>query len=324
MTKTILGRPDLGRYTTPNHIAFHKLGFGICEKYASAIGAQTLIDNYGAAVNKESEIFKWIRRSEYTEKKVKADQKRDNLYLGITGTARVNLRHFDPQVQDAAVHVDNLLTGYGDVTRMGYDAETVAIDSLIARLRNADYTAAVQLLGLSTWIDNLETANNEFKEYVDDATQEEIDRPDITPKVARRQSDGALRPITDRVEALITLNGEATFADFIAEYDTLVKHYNTLTHEHYGRLHAQIDIAPAELAPIAPQAFAGRPVFVIPEVTLRTVAADGTESITQLVFSRDFTVAYKNNTQPGTATLTIQGIGKYKGEVVTTFNIIMN
>jgi hypothetical protein len=322
MKRAILGRANTTRYSTANHVEFHKLGSGICVKYAAVIGAQPLIDSYGAAMIRESDIFKWIRRSEFTEKKVKADHRRDGVCVGLTGLVRVNLRHFDPPVQDAAVHVDNLLSGYGHVTEMGYDAETAAIDSIVARLRSADYEPAAQLLGLMPWVDHLEAANNEFKEYVDDTAQEEISRPDIAPKEARRQSDAALHRITDRVEALITLDGEAPFAGFVAEYNTLVRHYNTLVHEHYGRLHARTDIAPAELAPVAPQPFAGKPVYVVPEVTMRTVATDGTETVTELVFSRDFTVAYQNNFQPGTATLTIQGIGQYKGEIVTRFNIV--
>ncbi|MDR2472028.1 MAG: DUF6261 family protein [Tannerella sp.] len=322
MKRTILELANMTRYSTANHIEFHKLGYGICVKYATVIGAQPLIDDYGAAVIREGEIFNWVRCSAFTDKKVKSDHRRDGVYLGITGIARVNLRHFDPQVQDAALHIDNLLSGYGDVPNMGYDAETAAIESVIIRLRSEGYASAVQLLGLTPWINELETVNNEFKKYVDDTAQEEINRPNIAPKEARHHSESALRLIIDRIEALITLNGEASFAGFIAEYNTLVKHYNTLVREHYGRIHARTDIATAEIAPIAPQPFTGRPVFVIPDVSLRTVANDGTETVTELVFSRDFTIAFTNNFQPGTATLTVQGIGKYKGEVITTFNIV--
>ncbi|MDR2472417.1 MAG: hypothetical protein LBD53_02475 [Tannerella sp.] len=101
-----------------------------------------------------------------------------------------------------------------------------------------------------------------------------------------------------------------------------MKHYNTLVNEHYGRIRARIDISPAIIAPVATQPCTGKPIFVIPEVSLRNVATDGSEKVIELIFSSDFTVGYKNNINPGTATLTIQGIGKYKGEIVTTFNII--
>ena len=322
MKRTILRKPDTVHYSNPNHVEFHKKALGTCVKFATVIGSPLLISSYEAAVMKESSIFKWIRRSEFTEKKVKADHKRDGAYFGVTGMVRVNLRHFDPQVQDAAVHVDCLLSDYGEVAGLNYDAETATIDSVISRLRSEGYAPAVQLLGLTPWINYLELANNEFKEYVDDATQEEIDRPDTTLKEARRQSDAALWPITDRVEALVILEGEAPFVAFIEEYNTQVKHYNTLIHEHYGRLHARTDITPAVIVPIASQPFTGHPVFVIPEVSLYDIAPDGSEKVIELVFSRDFTVSYKNNLRPGTATLVIQGIGHYKGELVTTFNIV--
>ena len=323
MKKTsILKRPDTGHYSNPNHVEFHKMESGVCVKYASEIGSPTLISSYEAAVLTESSIFKWIRHSEFTEKKIKADHKRDNAYLGVTGTVRVNLRHFDPQVQDAAVHLDNLLTGYGDVTNMGYDAETANIDSVIDRLRSGGYAPSVQLLGLTPWINHLEVANNEFKEYVDDATQEKIDRPEISLKDARRLSDNALGLIIERVEAKVALDGEANFVSFIEEFNAQVQHYNTQVHEHYGRLHARKDIGTAVIEPIALQKFTGDPVFVIPEVSLRDVAPDGSEKITKLVFSVDFNLTFKNNIQPGTASLAIHGIGRYKGEFLTTFNII--
>ncbi|MDR2816302.1 MAG: hypothetical protein LBB62_06330, partial [Proteiniphilum sp.] len=77
----------------------------------------------------------------------------------------------------------------------------------------------------------------------------------------------------------------------------------------------------ATIAPIAVQPYTGKPVYVIPRISIRQTAKAGTEKTVELRFSEDFTVAYKNNVAPGTATLVIMGIGKYAGELVTTFNI---
>lgn len=41
-----------------------------------------------------------------------------------------------------------------------------------------------------------------------------------------------------------------------------------------------------------------------------------------LVLNTDYTVAYSNNTNAGTATITVTGIGKYAGQVVKTFKIV--
>jgi hypothetical protein len=48
---------------------------------------------------------------------------------------------------------------------------------------------------------------------------------------------------------------------------------------------------------------------------------DGSVAVVELVFSRDFEVGYRNNVEPGTATLIITGIGRYRGEMTTRFNI---
>ncbi|MDR2423702.1 MAG: DUF6261 family protein [Prevotellaceae bacterium] len=324
MEKEIIARANMTRYSTANHVEFHKLGAGICVKYAAAIGSQSLIDGYEAAVVKESEVFKWIRRSEFTQKKIQADRRRDDLYRGLAETVKANLRHFDPQAYNAACHVDNLLKGYGDVVHLNYDAETASIDSVVVLLRSDSFVDDAQLLRLTPWINELEIANNEFKQYVSKTAQEEIDRPDVSPKESRRRSDVALRLIIDRVDAMITLNGDAALTGFLAEYNTLAKHYNTLINEHYGRIHIRTDIAGATIAAIPPQPFNGQPVYAIPEVSLRSTAPDGSEKVVRLVFITDFTVGYKNNFQPGTATLTVVGLGNYKGEVVTTFNIVIN
>jgi hypothetical protein len=72
------------------------------------------------------------------------------------------------------------------------------------------------------------------------------------------------------------------------------------------------------------QPFTGKPVFVLPTVTLVVKQKDGTEKTVVLEFTKDFTVAYENNVDVGTATLHITGIGKYVGTLTTTFNIVMS
>ena len=55
------------------------------------------------------------------------------------------------------------------------------------------------------------------------------------------------------------------------------------------------------------------------EITQAVVVKDGTATLTK---NRDYTVAYKNNTNVGTATVIITGIGNYSGTVEKTFEII--
>ena len=322
MSKTVLLRANLTRYSTANHAEFNLLGSGIFEKYSASFDSSPLITKYVNASATEITIYKWTRRSKFTDKKENADNQRDNLYSGITGTVKTNLRHFDPQVQEAAKEIDFLLDDYGNIQHMNYDAETLAIDSIILRLRSESYAAASSLLALTPWINQLEIVNNQFKEYAADTAAEESGKPDISPKDARKNTDNCLHDVVNRAESLININGKEGFIPFIEEYNTLVKHFNTISQEHYGRIHARTDINGAAITSIPPQQFTGQPVFVIPTVKLNVIQPDGSEKSVELIFNTDFTVSYTHNTKPGMATLTVHGIKKYKGQVVTSFDIV--
>jgi hypothetical protein len=263
-----------------------------------------------------------MKKSEYTEKKAAADHGRDRTLDGIVGVLRADLKHFDPSIRDNAKHVLNLFENYGDLTKNGYDAETAGIESLIAHLNSPEYLPAVQNLGLSPWITELQNQNNLFKEYAQDMIQEAVDKPDITLVAARRETDEALHRIMLRITSLIDLNGPDAYAALVEEFNVQVGHYNTLLHEHYGRLHARTDITDGTISNVGDQTWTGKPVYVIPLVSIVKKEKDGTEQVVELVFSKDYTVSYKNNVDRGTATLYIKGIGKYVGELTTTFNIV--
>jgi hypothetical protein len=318
---TILKKPEATRFNISDHLEFHVLSLKTCEKYGPSYTMLPLVDAYRIAIEQEEIMYKWVRKSEFTAKKAEADHARDQAVRGIEAIVRAGMKHFDPATRDHARRLNLLLETYGNLTRADYDGETAAIDSLLTRLQSPAYYPAVLALELTPWLGELHARNELFKSYVDDVAREQVEKPDVTPRAAREATDEALRKITDHVTALIVLNGPASYVDFVEEFNTLVNHYNTLVHEHYGRLHVRVDITPAAIDPIAVQPFTGRPVFVIPDVTLVVKEKDDTEKTVVLEFTKDFTVAYENNVDAGTATLHITGIGKYAGVLTTTFNI---
>lgn len=72
------------------------------------------------------------------------------------------------------------------------------------------------------------------------------------------------------------------------------------------------DIADCEVADIAAQAYTGRPVRPVPAVSL-----DGSA----LAHGRDFTLAYADNVEAGTAKVYVTGTGAYAGTVAKSFEI---
>jgi hypothetical protein len=317
-----LRKADAAHYTNADHIEFNEMSYVIFDKNSEVINSPDLLADYLAKVTQESKVYKWLRRSEFTEKKVETDRERDKALSGIVGQLHSFEKHFDPSIRDNAKHVLNLINNYKGVLHVDYDAETAGIDSIIEKLNESGYLPAVQNLHLGPWLAELARLNTLFKSYAADVEQEQVDKPDITSKVARNETDEALRKITRRITSLIDLNGPDSYTTLVREYNVHVDHYNTLVHEHYGRKHVKIDLSQGEVAQIEEQQYTGKPVYVIPSVKVHKTEKDGTVTVTELVFSEDFTVGYKNNIAPGTATLLIDGIGKYTGQIVTTFNIV--
>jgi hypothetical protein len=316
-----LKKPDVGHYSNADHIEFHKTSYEIFDRNSTVINAPELLTGYRDKVTQEDQIYKWIRSSEFTEKKAETDNERDKILSGITGLLHSFEKHFDPSLRDNAKHVLNLINNYHGLEHTDYDAETAGIDSIIEKLNGSGYILAVQALHLEPWLTELARLNTLFRSYTAAAEQEQVEKPNITPRAARRETDEALLKITRHVTALIDLNGPDAYTALATEFNVHVNHYNTLVHEHYGRLHVKTDISDGEVDPIEVQQYTGKPVYVIPSVKVRKEAKDGTVTVVELVFSEDFTVGYKNNVAPGTATLLIDGIGKYAGQIVTTFNI---
>jgi hypothetical protein len=318
-----LRKADAGHYTNADHIEFHETSYVIFDRHKTVINAPDLLAAYQAKVTQEDQIYKWLRRSEFTEKKAETDHERDKILSGILGILHSFEKHFDPSLRDNAEHVLNLIDNYRHLPSTDYDAETASIDSILERLNSSDYIAAVQNLNLTSWLTELTRLNTLFKSYAADTEQEQVKKPDISPKVARRETDEALRKIVYRIEAIITLGlvDSIVYEPLVREYNVHVDHYNTLLHEHYGRLHVKTDLSQGEIAPIEVQPYTGEPVYVIPSVKIRKTEKDGSLTVIKLRFSQDFTVEYANNTAPGTATLTINGAGQYVGKIVTTFNI---
>jgi hypothetical protein len=316
-----LKKPELYEYSVANHLEFNKTAIIIFDKNGAVINAPDLLADYRLKVIQEDKVFKWVHVSDFTEKKAEADLSRDKTLTGILFKLRADVRHFDPSIRDSAKHVLNLIENYGDLVNADYNAETAGIDSVIEKLGSDKYVLAVQALGLSPWLTELARYNNIFKGYAADTEQERVEKTNISSRAARRQTDEALRKITSRVTALIELNGPDAYEILVTEFNVHVSVYNTVANEHYGRLHAKTDISSGEVDPIAVQPYTGNPAYVIPTVRIRKTEKDGTETVVELRFTEDFTISYKNNVAPGTATLTISGIGKYTGEIITTFNI---
>jgi hypothetical protein len=240
-----------------------------------------------------------------------ADKRVDRDVVGINSVVNAGLHHFSPPTVAAANEIHERMKAFGHIEGKSYDDEAAAVRILIRDLRTT-YAAPVETLGLGPWIDELESAEAEFESLFVQRNAERAARPDTAVKPARKAVDNVFYQMAEIINASAVLDKTDSFVDFIAQLNGELKY----AAEHTPH-HARHDVAHVTVADIPAQPHTGKPVVVIPTVFF-TVPG---KSAVELVFAKDFTVTYKDNVEPGTATLIIHGKGAYKGTKTVTFNI---
>jgi len=151
-------------------------------------------------------------------------------------------------------------------------------------------------------------------------------------------ADATIEPIADqaytgkevRPELTVTLNGILLFenAEYTVEYtDNTKAGTATVTITgiedagYYGSNEATFTIEPHSIAKagvsgLTAQTYTGSALK--PKPTVKTTLNGATKTLTA---GTDYTVAYKNNTNAGTATVTIKGKGNFTGTITKTFAI---
>ena len=124
-------------------------------------------------------------------------------------------------MREAARRVKVILDGFGNLARKPDDEESGLISSLIADLRTKVATE-IQTLSIVEWINELERLNNVFIALEATRNSEEASRTELRMKQIRVEVDAAYKKIVKRINALIVVNGEAPYAEFVKELNARI------------------------------------------------------------------------------------------------------
>ncbi len=233
-------KASLGNYRNEEHFQFQTEFKGLVEKYTpGTLNIEAAWAVYLPCYNKEEGVLDLLRKSSLTVKISDADHYRDKLNSGLSDTVKGALNHFNPAIKDAARRVQILLDRYGKINRKSYDEETAAINSLINDL-NTDYSADVATLGIGEWIAELQSANNAFVALMQERYSEETEKPEYNMKIARTDTDAAYSTITERIDALMIVNGEGIYAGFVKDLNQRIEKFNKILAQREGR-NAKVD-----------------------------------------------------------------------------------
>jgi hypothetical protein len=205
---------------------------------AAALKIQNEFEVFRVCFDNEDEALKKISKSAVTAKINDADTARDITFRGLVDTNNIALNHYDPEVAEAAQILKIPFDAYGNLAILPLKEETSGIINLMQELKGK-YAAAVQKAGLTGWVTKLETDNNTFFTLFTERNDENAARTQLKMKECRLETERAYEAVVERINALIVIEGEADYAEFVSKLNSLIDKFNNDVAVRIGRAKAK-------------------------------------------------------------------------------------
>ena len=177
-------------------------------------------------------LYKKALASEKTQELLALDERRDNAINGIYYFLLGYSYHYDADLQQKAQSLLANMALYGSgIARLNYQAETATLNNLLRDWENKpDLADAITSFNLTSWVNELKTANEEFNTQYLLRTQEYGDASPETIKSKREETNAAYYALRDRIDALHLLveTPPSPYATVINQLNALTDQYNNL------------------------------------------------------------------------------------------------
>ena len=201
---------------------------------------ENIAEQHRLSFHDEDEAHMKIAKNTFSQGRNDVDVERDRIYRGFDDTTKAALNHYDFDLRNHAIRIRIPIETYGNIAQMPLNEETSAIYNLIQELRD-NYTADVVALDLGTWLDYLEMYNVRYEEFVQNSYNEDIAKTELKMKEVRVEIDTIVRQLFDRIEALILIDGETKYVDFVKRLNRITEKYSNTLAQRQGIAKAQKD-----------------------------------------------------------------------------------
>ena len=138
------------------------------------------VQQLGAKLEVLTQSINQIRKSEETEKIVEADAARDKAVAAFGMALKLHASAIDEEEVESARSLGILYGAYKNVTKLNYEAESLAIEKLVNELNTEAYIGKINGLHMQKYVDRMATTNANFKSIfsqrmVNNATTEVYD-----------------------------------------------------------------------------------------------------------------------------------------------------
>ena len=181
-----------------------------------------------------NEALMQIRAQAETLELIALDQARDKKVTTLRRAVSV-FEHTDDAIEKAAYGIVKIvLNTYKDIEKMNYEAESLGVDNLIAELRNGAHLPAVQKLGLEGHINNLETANSNFKNKFNTRSTDTITTVVYDTKALRKAILETYKELADYVLVMAKRRNTAYYLDILTIVNNGREYFANILARHGG------------------------------------------------------------------------------------------
>ena len=192
-------------------------------------------NDFKVAIGIFEPLFKKERVNAFTHQLILLDERRDKAGTGLFTVINGFLYHYDGTVTRAAKLLSDSLQIFGSgITRQNYTAETATIKKIVTNWESKpELTAALVLLGLTEWKNELKSANQTFDlKYVERIEDEGADTTD-TLKEKREETMVVYYELKKYLDANAVLHNTPDYEKTINKLNVLIEKNNNLLN---GRL----------------------------------------------------------------------------------------
>ena len=222
--------------TGDEHFQFNAEVIGVINRFgADSLKIASQFEAFTAAHKLADDALRKISKSSFTEDVKQADKRRDTILRGMRDKLKSAQNHFDTEVQKAASNVKIVFDTYGNMATLPLYQQTSAVFNFLQELRGR-YAADTQKTELDKWTDQLEEANNEVARLMGDRRDETVDKQtEATFKQARKMVDATFNEITKRINALVIVEGDENYKEFITQMNVLITDFKNRLNQRKGK-----------------------------------------------------------------------------------------
>lgn len=222
----------------------------IREVTPAALNLEPVFPKFNNALSRLNSILLVDEGSVLTEKLSALDNLRDRTWSGIGARIRAALLSPIEEEVESAKILKRVFDLYGNIREMSYNEETGALTNLIEDFEKPENVAHSEKLGMTHWVAALKGQNLDFQDLLDARNAELAQKESGDVKAARAEIDPLYREITDRINAMVTLDmATPEMEGFINKLNQRIKYYEDTLSMRTGRNAAEEE----EDLPVSPE-----------------------------------------------------------------------